>query len=85
MNDKPPVRYNSARQAGMLTMIPFLLGVAPVVGYFMGSWLDSKLGTDPVLMLVFLGLGFVAGVRETVLVVKKAGRSADDGDGDGSD
>jgi len=69
----------------MLTMIPFLLGVAPVVGYFMGSWLDSKLGTDPVLMLVFLGLGFVAGVRETVLVVKKAGRSADDGDGDGSD
>ncbi|NNF07575.1 MAG: AtpZ/AtpI family protein [Candidatus Eisenbacteria bacterium] len=64
----------------MLTMIPFLLGASPVIGFFMGRWLDGRLGTEPVLRFVFLGLGFVAGVRETVKVVKKASRAAEAAD-----
>ena len=64
----------------MLTMIPFLLGVSPVIGYFMGRWLDGKLGTGPILALVFLGLGFVAGIRETILVIRRASRETDEND-----
>ena len=78
--DDPSSRYKFARQIGLLSTIPFLLAVAPLVGYFGGRWLDGKLGTDPVLAFVLLGLGFVAGVRETIIVVRKASKEAEDAD-----
>ena len=65
-------KLRSTRQIGMLTTIPALLAISPMIGYFMGKWLDSKLGWSPVLTLVFLGFGFAAGIRETIRVVRKA-------------
>jgi F0F1-type ATP synthase assembly protein I len=61
-------------------MIPFLLAVAPLVGYFGGRWLDQKLGTEPVLTFLLLAMGFVAGVRETIIVIRKATKEAEDAD-----
>jgi len=78
--EDPSSKYKLARQVGLLTTIPFLLAVAPLVGYFGGRWLDGKLGTGPVLTFVLLGLGFVAGVRETVIVIRKATKDAEDAD-----
>ena len=96
MPEDPSSKYKQARQIGLLTTIPFLLAVAPLVGYFGGRWLDGKLGTapvltfiladdddrlaHPVLTFVLLGLGFVAGVRETIIVVRKATKEAEDAD-----
>jgi F0F1-type ATP synthase assembly protein I len=56
----------------MLTSIPILLAVSPLVGYFMGRVLDRWLSTTPWLSLIFLGFGFAAGVRETIKIVKRA-------------
>jgi ATP synthase protein I len=56
----------------MLTSIPILLAVSPLVGYFMGRVLDRWLNTAPWLSLIFLGFGFAAGVRETIKIVKRA-------------
>jgi ATP synthase protein I len=33
------------------------------IGMTIGYWLDRWLGTEPWLMLVFLALGFAAGIR----------------------
>ena len=44
------------------------MGVAVVVGWWFGQFLDRKLGTDPWLMIVFLlfgvGAAFKAVIRE---------------------
>ena len=66
-------RYWMMRQIGLLTTIPLLLAVSPLIGYFMGRFLDRKFGTDPVISIVFLILGFVAGARQVANVVRKAG------------
>jgi ATP synthase protein I len=42
------------------------------VGYFLGHWLDGRFGTDPVFTFILLGIGLVAGFRETILILKKA-------------
>lgn len=39
------------------------MGLAVLVGYLCGDWLDGELGTGPYLMIVFLLLGWLAGLR----------------------
>lgn len=65
------------RQAGILGTIPFLLAVPPIAGVLIGKWIDGKVGSTPAFTIVFVILGFVAGVREVVRVLKKANQDAD--------
>ena len=65
-------KYSKMRRAGLLTAIPLVLAIAPVIGFFMGDFLDDRLGTEPYLMIVFVVLGFIAGAREVHKLVKKA-------------
>jgi F0F1-type ATP synthase assembly protein I len=69
------VRY--LRLVGTLTMVPFLLAAGPLAGFFMGKLLDSWLGTGQVLRYIFLALGFVAGIREVIRLVKRTSRDLD--------
>jgi len=80
VKERPPAKYRLARQLGILTTIPLLLAVAPMIGYYAGAWLDERLGTGPFLMVVFLLLGFGAGIRETVSLIRKAGKAAEEED-----
>ena len=50
-------------------------GVAVLVGAFFGHWLDGKAGTDPWLMLLFIVLGFAAGVINVVRGARRAERA----------
>ena len=63
-------RYKTVRQAGLLSTIPVLLTVAPLVGFFMGRFIDGKLGTDPIFTIVFLVFGFIAGARQIARIIK---------------
>jgi len=47
-------------------------GVLCVVGLLGGLWIDRKIGTLPLIGLVGLGLGFFAGIRILIAVVKSA-------------
>jgi ATP synthase protein I len=67
-------RYWAIRQVGLLTTIPVLLTVPPIAGFLIGHFLDRKLNTDPILSIVFLVLGFIAGARQVARVVKLASR-----------
>lgn len=60
----------------MLMATPLILVVAPLVGYFLGYWIDRELHTSPFATYVLLGLGIVAAIREFYKLVK----SVDDTD-----
>jgi len=58
-------------QYSLLATIPALITVAPLLGYFIGHWVDGKLGTDPYLMILGVAFGFGAGGRETYRIIKR--------------
>jgi F0F1-type ATP synthase assembly protein I len=64
----------------MLSTIPFLMVVPPIAGVLIGRFIDRKLDTQPAFTIVFLALGFAAGVREVAIVLKRANARANDGD-----
>jgi ATP synthase protein I len=66
-----------AVQIGVFVTIPFLLAVPPIVGWFLGTWIDQYLGTQPYLAFILLACGFIAGFREMFRVLK---RFSDDND-----
>jgi predicted F0F1-ATPase subunit len=76
-NNKNDERYRWVRQAGILGTVPFLLAIPPIAGVFIGKWIDEKIGSTPAFTIVFVILGFVAGVREVARVLKKANQDAD--------
>jgi ATP synthase protein I len=61
------------RQVGAFVTIPFVLAIPPIIGWFIGDWIDKKWGTGPYLMLLFLGLGFAAGIKEFIRILKRFG------------
>jgi len=75
-------RRSSYRQLGILGTIPILLAVGPVVGFFIGRWLDSKLGTEPYLLILFLIFGFIASGKEIYKLIKQAEEETDKEDSD---
>jgi F0F1-type ATP synthase assembly protein I len=68
--DRDP-RYGGLRSAGLLLAIPGLLIASPLVGFFVGGWLDRKFGTSPWLTIVGLVLGFAAAGRETYRIYRR--------------
>jgi ATP synthase protein I len=64
-----PVREkakDASNQAAIAMELPFVLVSAVVVGGFLGFLLDRWLHTKPVFLLIFGGIGFVAGVRDVL-------------------
>jgi ATP synthase protein I len=74
VTEKDPKKVTAWRQIGLLSSIPFILALAPIVGFLVGKYLDQKFRTQPWLSLVLLALGFVAGVRETIRIIQLSQR-----------
>jgi ATP synthase protein I len=51
--------------------LPFVLAVPPIVGWYIGSWLDLHFKTTPYIMYIFLLLGVASGAREFYRIVTK--------------
>lgn len=79
MEKKSEHKYAMMRQAGLVTVIPFLLMVSPVLGYFIGRFLDRRFNTS-FLWIVFIVLGFVAGAREVYRIIVRVGKETRSGD-----
>lgn len=67
---------NQLKLIGVFVTIPFVLAVPPIIGWFIGTWLDKIFNTTPYLMYIFLVLGFAAGIREFYRIVKRFGNGA---------
>jgi len=65
-------KYSGYRQLAIATTIPVILVVAPLIGYYAGDWVDGKLGTDKIFMIIGLVLGFVAAGKEVHNLIKKS-------------
>lgn len=74
MTEKDHKKVTAWRQIGLLSAIPFILAIAPIVGYLLGQYLDTRFHTKPWLGIVLMTLGFVAGVRETIKIVRLSQR-----------
>jgi ATP synthase protein I len=52
-------------------MLPFVLAIPPIVGWYIGTWLDGHFDISPYGKYVLLALGFISGVREFYRIVTK--------------
>jgi ATP synthase protein I len=71
-NDGPSAFFRAAGAASL----GLEMGAAVAIGLAIGWWLDSRLGTAPWLMLVFLLLGIAAGFKGVYTTARKLQRQA---------
>lgn len=80
-SSQPPIAPRgqgpAMRQAAIAMELPFTLVGPILVGGAIGYGLDRWLGTTPVLILVLIGFGFYAGVREVYRRYQKMTQSTD--------
>lgn len=62
------------KDIGVFMTIPFVLAVPPVLGWYLGQWIDETSGTAPIFMYVLIVLGIVAGFREVYRIIQRYGR-----------
>ena len=58
-------------QLSLIGIIPAIMAIGPLLGFFIGKWIDKKLGTEPYVMGVLILLGFIAAGTEIYRIVKK--------------
>ena len=66
--------YRFVHQVGLLTMIPLMLLSGPLIGFLIGDYIDKRFGTTPWFMVLCLMLGIVASIRQTINIIRKAGK-----------
>ncbi len=62
------------KNIGVFMTIPFVLAVPPVLGWYLGQWIDEMSDTAPIFMYVLILLGIVAGFREVYRIIQRYGR-----------
>lgn len=70
-------RVKTAQQVSGAAMIPTMLLVGLVGGYFLGAWLEGHWGGKPWLSFGGLVLGGVASVRKVIQLVRAESRGPD--------
>ena len=60
------------RELAYYSSLGFSIAIAIFIGLFVGLFLDKTLGTTPIFMFIFLGLGIIAGFRNMMLALKKS-------------
>lgn len=56
-------RLSNLRELGYYSSLGLSVCFSIFIGLFLGVWLDKKFDTTPVLTLIGLGMGIVAGFR----------------------
>jgi F0F1-type ATP synthase assembly protein I len=56
---------------GYVSTLGLAMALSVGIGAFVGHYLDERLGTQPWLFFVFLGLGIVAAFRNLHIMTKK--------------
>ncbi len=78
MNNQPTNRektkVENAFVAFSMSSVGLEMGVCVFVGFGVGYFLDREYGTDPLLMLLFLGFGVAAGFRALLRAARQAKR-----------
>lgn len=70
MGDKD--KYRNLKDLAYYSSLGISVALAIFIGLFAGVWLDNKFDTSPVLTLIGLGMGIIAGFRNLVRAAKKS-------------
>ncbi len=62
------------RQAGIYLSIPMVLAGGPTLGFLLGQLIDRRFSTDPWGVMVAVVLGLMAGVYQTIRMIRYAQR-----------
>ncbi|MBW1896358.1 MAG: AtpZ/AtpI family protein [Deltaproteobacteria bacterium] len=62
------------RELWYFSSLSFSIALSIVIGLAIGYWLDKKFDTSPVLTLIFMGLGVIAGFRNIYHAVERSKR-----------
>lgn len=62
--------YKWTKIWGLLSFVPVVLAAGPLAGYFLGDYLEKKIGYAPYLSLICLALGFFTSIREIIKILK---------------
>ena len=65
------------RQAGIYLSIPMVLAGGPTFGFFVGRFIDGHFSSDPWGITVSVALGLMAGVYQTIRLIRHAQRLSD--------
>lgn len=62
--------YRLIRTAGLLAIIPIVLATGPLGGYLVADLLVNRFGLPGYTIAICVVLGFAAGVRETIRIIR---------------
>ena len=62
--------YKWTKIWGLLSFVPVVLAAGPLAGYFLGDYLEKKIGYAPYLSLIFMAFGFFTSIREIIKILK---------------
>ncbi|EQB62565.1 MAG: hypothetical protein RBG1_1C00001G0144 [candidate division Zixibacteria bacterium RBG-1] len=74
MEKEPKQKPEIYKQIALFSSIPFVLALGPIVGWFIGKFLDKWLHTAPYLMYLFIFLGFFGSGREVYNIIKRVSK-----------
>jgi len=75
MNKK--VMFKWIRAGGMLALIPIVLAAGPFAGYMAADLLIKRFNFPDYTTAICVIIGFAAGFRETIRIIKAASRAGD--------
>lgn len=67
--------YKLAKIWGLISFIPVVLAAGPIAGYFIGEYLEKKFGFAPYISMSFVAVGFAAGAREVIRILRLISKS----------
>lgn len=71
--------YKWVRVSGLLTLLPIVMAAAPLGAYWAGEFLVEKASFPRYTVIVCVIIGFAAGLRESIRIIRAAVRAAGDG------
>jgi len=71
VKDKNEAFFRQVRVVALAAALPFVMAVGPIAGYLGGQWIGERLGHASWGRLAGLVLGVVAGVHQTVLIIRR--------------
>ncbi len=70
-NRNIPSRGDTLRQVGLAMTIPMALLAGPLVGWFIGNFLEKKFTLPHYVTVFFIIFGFIAGIRHAWRLIKQ--------------
>ena len=64
-------KFDLLKQVAAASMVPFILVGGPLLGFFLGDWVDRRFLIAPYGKLVFMALGIGASVQEIVQIIRR--------------